>query len=75
MDKPSFWDIDWPEIGQATIDTLTMLGTSTLFTVLLGLPLGILLFLTSKDQSLQQKRFTSCCLLSSTSCAPFLSSS
>ncbi|MCZ8514158.1 ABC transporter permease [Paenibacillus filicis] len=54
MDK-TFWDLDWNEIGQASLDTLTMLGTSTLFTILIGLPLGILLFLTSSGQLLQQK--------------------
>ncbi|HSC79508.1 MAG TPA: methionine ABC transporter permease [Chitinolyticbacter sp.] len=46
--------IDWAEIGLATLDTLTMLGGSLLFTVLLGLPLGVILFLTSKRQLLAQ---------------------
>lgn len=32
-----------------------MLGASTLFTVLIGLPLGVILFLTGKGQILQQK--------------------
>src|SRR4051812_38262855 len=36
----------WPEIGTATLDTLIMTGLSLLFTILLGLPLGIALFLT-----------------------------
>lgn len=49
-----FADIDWPEIWQATLDTLQMLGWSMLFTVLLGLPLGVLLFLTGKRQLLEQ---------------------
>ncbi|QZA76716.1 ABC transporter permease [Deefgea tanakiae] len=49
-----FSNIDWAEIGLATLDTLTMLGGSLLFTLLLGLPLGILLFLTSKRQLLEQ---------------------
>ena len=47
--------IDWPEIGQATVDTLLMLVGSLGFTVLLGLPLGILLFLTGKRQLLEQR--------------------
>lgn len=51
MDK--LMDLDWAEIGRATLDTLTMLGLSTVFTVLIGLPLGILLFLTSRGQLLQ----------------------
>ncbi|WP_255991117.1 methionine ABC transporter permease [Chitinolyticbacter albus] len=46
--------IDWAEIWLATLDTLTMLAGSLLFTVLLGLPLGVILFLTSKRQLLAQ---------------------
>ncbi|UXY14889.1 ABC transporter permease [Chitiniphilus purpureus] len=49
-----FANIDWAEIGIATLDTLTMLGGSLLFTVLLGLPLGVLLFLTARRQLLAQ---------------------
>jgi D-methionine transport system permease protein len=45
-----FSTIDWSDIGAATIDTLAMLGGSLLLTILLGLPLGILLFLTSPGQ-------------------------
>jgi D-methionine transport system permease protein len=55
----TFENLDWLEIGEATIDTLTMLGFSTLFTVLIGLPLGILLFLTSKGQLLENRWFYS----------------
>lgn len=46
-------DIIWPEIGQATLDTLVMSGFSLLFTIVLGLPLGVLLFVTGKRQLLQ----------------------
>ena len=49
-----FTDIDWLDIGQASLDTLLMLGGSLFFTVLFGLPLGVLLFLTSKRQLLAQ---------------------
>lgn len=49
-----FTNIDWAEIGQATQDTLAMLGWSMLFTLILGLPLGVLLFLTSRRQLLEQ---------------------
>ncbi|WP_148716545.1 methionine ABC transporter permease [Chitinolyticbacter meiyuanensis] len=49
-----FTQIDWMEIWLATVDTLTMLGGSLLFTVLLGLPLGVILFLTAKRQLLAQ---------------------
>ena len=34
----------WGDIGQATIDTLLMLGGSLPLTLLIGLPLGVLLF-------------------------------
>lgn len=43
-------NVFWPEIWQASLDTLAMLGGSLLFTVLLGLPLGVLLFLTGPRQ-------------------------
>ena len=45
-----FVNIDWYEIWLATWDTLLMLGGSLLFTVLLGLPLGVLLFLCGPRQ-------------------------
>ena len=45
-----FINIDWYEIWLATLDTLLMLGGSLLFTVLFGLPLGVLLFLTGPRQ-------------------------
>jgi D-methionine transport system permease protein len=48
-------DIIWPEIGQATLDTLVMSGFSLLFTLLLGLPLGVLLFVTGKRQLLEHR--------------------
>ncbi|MFC5472760.1 methionine ABC transporter permease [Paraherbaspirillum soli] len=47
--------IDWADIWQATWETLAMTGFSLLFTVLLGLPLGILLFITGKRQLLEQR--------------------
>lgn len=40
----------WPEIWQGTLDTLIMTGLSLGFTVLIGLPLGIALFLTGWSQ-------------------------
>lgn len=46
----TFDNIDWGLILEATIDTLLMTGFSLLFTVIIGLPVGILLFLTSKNQ-------------------------
>jgi D-methionine transport system permease protein len=50
-----FANIDWVEIWLATGDTLLMLGGALLFTVLLGLPLGVLLFLCSPRQLLEQR--------------------
>ncbi|UNG18800.1 methionine ABC transporter permease [Stutzerimonas zhaodongensis] len=43
-------NVDWYEIWLATLDTLLMLGGSLLFTIILGLPLGVLLFLTGPRQ-------------------------
>ncbi len=48
-------NIDWAEIGQATLDTLSMLGGSMVLTVILGLPLGVILFLTGPGQMLQSR--------------------
>lgn len=49
---PGAWfsNVDWVDIGWATVDTLLMLGGSLSLTLLLGLPLGVLLFLTSPKQ-------------------------
>ncbi|MGU3470083.1 methionine ABC transporter permease [Paenibacillus sp. D51F] len=47
------WEnINWDEIWQATQDTLTMMVFSMIFTVILGLALGVLLYLTSSRQLL-----------------------
>ena len=48
-------NIDWAEIAQATLDTLTMLGGAMVLTVILGLPLGVILFLTGKGQMLANR--------------------
>lgn len=50
-------NIDWAEIAEATLDTLIMLGGSLFFTVLIGLPLGILLFLTGPKQLFEHRAF------------------
>jgi D-methionine transport system permease protein len=50
LETISFVNIDWSEILQASLDTFWMLGGSLLFTVILGLPLGVLLFLTGPKQ-------------------------
>lgn len=51
-----FSNVDWADIGWASIDTLSMLGWSLSLTLLLGLPLGVLLFLTSPTQLLDAPR-------------------
>ncbi|WP_442600838.1 methionine ABC transporter permease [Paenibacillus sp. KN14-4R] len=43
----NFSHIIWSDIGDATIDTLNMLAFSVVFTFILGLPIGILLYWTS----------------------------
>ena len=50
-----FDKVDWADIWVATGDTMLMLSTSLLFTILVGLPLGVLLFLTSPRQLFEQK--------------------
>lgn len=58
-DVQGFWSLlvglDWELIGWATVETLMMTGASLVFTVLLGLPLGVLLFLLSPGQMLEQR--------------------
>lgn len=50
-------NIDWYEIWIATLDTLLMLGGSLLFTVLFGLPGGVLLFLVGPRQMFEHRAF------------------
>ncbi len=45
-----FDNVDWSEIGRATLDTLLMLGGSMVLTVILGVPLGVLLYLSGKGR-------------------------
>ncbi|WPO99886.1 methionine ABC transporter permease [Pseudomonas sp. HR96] len=51
-----FANVDWSEIWQASLDTGVMLGASLLFTILLGLPLGVLLFVCGPRQLFEEKR-------------------
>jgi D-methionine transport system permease protein len=48
--------VNWGDIGWATIDTLLMLGGALSLTLLLGLPLGIVLFLTSPKKLLSSPK-------------------
>lgn len=50
-----FSNVDWYEIWLATLDTLLMLFGSLLFTALIGLPLGVVLFLTGPRQLFQNR--------------------
>lgn len=49
-----FTHIDWGDIGAASLDTLAMLAGSLLATVIVGLPLGVILFLTGPKRLLAQ---------------------
>ena len=42
------WNLWLPNLWKATLETLYMVGISTIFTILLGLPLGIMLVITDK---------------------------
>jgi D-methionine transport system permease protein len=49
-------DLDWNLIWQSTQETLYMVGISTLFTAILGIPLGVLLVVTDRGH-LWENRF------------------
>lgn len=55
--------VDWNEVISATTDTLFMLGVSVLFSTIIGIPVGIVMYLTSKGQLLQNKAFYSIIVL------------
>ena len=50
----SFENVRLPEIWDATKDTLYMMAASLVFTIIFGLIIGIILFLTSRRQLLHQ---------------------
>jgi D-methionine transport system permease protein len=50
-------DVDWGEVNQAILDTLFMLSVSVFFSALIGIPLGIVLYLTDKGRILQNRIF------------------
>ena len=50
-----FENIVWQDIAIATRDTLVMLGGSLTLTIALGLPLGVLLYLTSEGKLAEHK--------------------
>lgn len=49
----------WPLLAQGTLETLYMVGLAALFTVLIGLPVGVVLFITRRDGVLPQPRLNS----------------
>lgn len=51
MKQLDFSKIDWSEMANASGDTLQMMGFSMLFTFLIGLPLGVLLYTFSKSNN------------------------
>ncbi|MEK6268672.1 MAG: ABC transporter permease [Planococcus sp. (in: firmicutes)] len=50
MIESLFPNVDWESMWEATLETLYMTTISTLFTFIIGLALGILLFLTAPKQ-------------------------
>lgn len=69
-----FAAIDWGDVAQASLDTLTMLGWSLGFTVLIGLPLGIVLYLSGQPRLLHAPRLYRLLSLGVNVCARFPSS-
>jgi D-methionine transport system permease protein len=50
-----FPNVDWEKMWEATVETLYMTGLSVVITFVLGIILGILLFLTSKENLWENK--------------------
>ncbi|MGR3765627.1 methionine ABC transporter permease [Rossellomorea sp. NS-SX7] len=55
MMETLFPNVDWEKLWEATAETLYMTGMSVLITFVLGIILGILLFLTSKENLWENK--------------------
>ncbi|XXM70461.1 methionine ABC transporter permease [Lysinibacillus sphaericus] len=55
MIETIFPNVDWEKLWEATLETLYMTGVSVLITFVLGIILGILLFLTSKENLWENK--------------------
>lgn len=52
--KIDWSQVRWEDIWPASKDTLTMIGVSLFFTVIIGILIGVVLFLTSRRQLLEQ---------------------
>lgn len=50
------WEDLWPLLLDGTLDTLYMVGLAAVFTILIGLPLGVLLFITRSQGVLPAPR-------------------
>jgi D-methionine transport system permease protein len=50
-----WFNVDWQEIYQATLDTLLMLGISVLLSSIIGLVVGVTLYLTAKGHLLANR--------------------
>lgn len=48
--------VDWTLLGQATGETIYMVGISLCFTVLIGIPLGVLLVITDEGKMWEQRQ-------------------
>ncbi|MHA0856684.1 methionine ABC transporter permease [Paenibacillus sp. CMAA1364] len=46
-----FSKVGWNEVGVAILDTLMMLGASAVFTFIIGLPLGVILYLAARSSN------------------------
>ena len=55
MMETLFPNVDWEKMWEATVETLYMTGMSVVITFVLGMVLGILLFLTSKENLWENK--------------------
>jgi D-methionine transport system permease protein len=48
-------NVDWSEVVASTWETMFMLGVSVFFSTIIGLPVGILMYLTGNGYALQNK--------------------
>ncbi len=43
------WEDLWPLLWEGSLETLYMVGLAALFTILIGLPVGVLLFVSRRN--------------------------
>lgn len=73
-DMFSFENVKWDVVWEATADTIYMTGIATFFTLIIGLVLGIILFLSDKSDNRGASRSTALRPFSSTCSEPYRSS-